>query len=43
VDALRSALIDMSHFGMATDLVVLGAGAVMFTVIGGRLFGKIQA
>ena len=43
VDALRSALIDMSHFGMATDLVVLGAGAVVFTVIGGRLFGKIQA
>ncbi len=42
VDALRGALIDMSHFGMATDLVVLGAAAVMFTVIGGRLFGKIQ-
>ncbi len=43
VDALWSTLIGMSHFGMTTDLLVLVAGAVVFTVIGGRLFGKIQA
>jgi ABC-2 type transport system permease protein len=43
VDALRSALIGMSHFGMVTDLVVLLIGAIVFTVVGGRLFGKIQA
>jgi len=43
VDALRGSLIDMSHFGMMTDLSVLVTGAITFTVIGGRLFGKIQA
>jgi ABC-2 type transport system permease protein len=42
VDALRSTLIGMSHFGVTTDFVVLVAVAIVFTVIGGRLFGKIQ-
>jgi len=42
VDGLRGALIGVSHFGAATDLAVLAAFAVVFTVFGARSFSRIQ-
>jgi ABC-2 type transport system permease protein len=42
VDALRGALINVSHFGIGTDFLVLVISTVVLTVIGGRLFAKIQ-
>jgi len=42
VDGLRVALIGVSHFGMATDLVVLCAVTVVFLAIGTYLFRRIQ-
>jgi ABC-2 type transport system permease protein len=42
VDAMRGTLINMTHFGLGTDLLVLGSGAALFILIGGYLFSKIQ-
>lgn len=43
VDAMRGALINVSHFGLGVDFFVLVIGAIVFTIIGVRLFAKIQA
>ncbi len=42
VDGLRGAFIGQSHFGVATDLAVLGALAVLFLALGARAFSRIQ-
>jgi ABC-2 type transport system permease protein len=42
VDGLRYALAGASSFGVGVDLVVLGAIAAVFSVIGSYLFSKIQ-
>lgn len=42
VDALRTVLIGVTHFGLALDLAVLSVGAVVLLWIGSRLFAKIQ-
>ena len=42
IDGLRGALIDASHFGIATNFVVLGAVAIAFLVFGARSFSRIQ-
>jgi ABC-2 type transport system permease protein len=42
VDGLRSVLIGVTHFGVATDLVILSAFTTVFLSIGGYLFSKIQ-
>jgi ABC-2 type transport system permease protein len=42
IDGLRGALIDVTHFGMATDLAVLGAIACCFLVLGAWSFSRIQ-
>jgi ABC-2 type transport system permease protein len=42
VDGLRSALIGLSHFGMAMDILILSVMAILFLALGGYLFSKIQ-
>jgi ABC-2 type transport system permease protein len=42
VDGLRGAFIGQSHFGVGTDLAVLGALAVCFLALGARAFSRIQ-
>lgn len=42
VDGLRGAWIDQAHFGMATDLAILGILAALFLAIGARAFSRIQ-
>jgi ABC-2 type transport system permease protein len=42
VDALRGTLINTSHFGLDTDLVVLGVLSIVILSIGSYLFSKIQ-
>lgn len=42
VDALRTTLIGVSHFGLAIDALVLFFVACVFLVVGSRLFSKIQ-
>ena len=42
VDGLRSALINVSHFGIMTDLAVLSAVAILLFFVGSRLFSRIQ-
>ncbi len=42
VDAMRSTLIDLTHFGLALDFLVLGIGAALFLAVGGYLFSKVQ-
>lgn len=42
VDGLRGAFIDQSHFGVATDLAVLGVLAAFFLALGARAFSRIQ-
>ena len=42
VDGLRGAFIGQSHFGVATDLAVLGALAALFLALGARAFSRIQ-
>ncbi len=39
---LRGALIGVSHFGVATDLVVLTVVAALFLSMGARAFSRIQ-
>lgn len=42
IDALRGTLINASHFGVATDIGMLGLAAVLFIVLGAYSFSKIQ-
>jgi ABC-2 type transport system permease protein len=42
VDALRTTLIGVSHFGLATDAVVLVFAASVLVFVGSHLFSKIQ-
>lgn len=42
VDGLRSALINVSHFGIVTDLALLSAVAILLFFVGSRLFSRIQ-
>jgi ABC-2 type transport system permease protein len=42
VDGLRGALINVIHFGFATDFLVLGLIVVVLMVVGSYLFSKIQ-
>jgi ABC-2 type transport system permease protein len=42
IDGLRSALIGVSHFGVATDILVLCCVAVVLMVLGSYFFSKIQ-
>ena len=43
VDGMRSALLQQSHFGAATDLVVLGLLAIVLLCVGAWRFSKIEA
>lgn len=42
VDGLRASLLGVSHFGVATDLLALGAATLLFLFIGSYLFSKIE-
>jgi ABC-2 type transport system permease protein len=42
VDGLRASLIDLTHFGMKTDFVMLGAIAVGLLLLGAWRFSKIE-
>lgn len=42
IDGMRSALIGISHLGVALDLAVLGVVAAAFLVLGAWAFSKIQ-
>ena len=42
VDGLRAALSDVSHFGIATDMLILSGIAALFLSIGSYLFSKIE-
>jgi ABC-2 type transport system permease protein len=42
VDGLRGVLTGISHFSVATDLVVLGLLSAGFVALGGFLFSKVQ-
>lgn len=42
IDALRILLINIGHFALATDLVVLSVVTFIFLVLGSYLFSKIQ-
>lgn len=42
VDGLRGAFIDVTHFGVLTDLAILGAVAACFLALGARAFSRIQ-
>lgn len=42
IDGLRETLINVHHFGIATDLLVLGSITAIIMVLGSYLFTKIQ-
>ena len=42
VDALRALLTNASHFGLGLDIVVLSGVTLLFLVIGGYSFSKIE-
>jgi ABC-2 type transport system permease protein len=42
VDGLRGTLINMAHFGLATDFCVLGSIAAFVMLAGAYLFSKIE-
>jgi ABC-2 type transport system permease protein len=42
VDGLRSTLINVSHFGLTTDFIILTVVSILFISIGSYLFSKIQ-
>lgn len=42
VDGLRGALVNIAQFSIITNMAVLGVIAVLFILIGGYLFSKIQ-
>jgi ABC-2 type transport system permease protein len=43
VDLLRGTLISLNHFSLTLDLSVLAVITVIITVVGTKLFSKIQA
>jgi ABC-2 type transport system permease protein len=43
VDAFRTLLIDAGHYGLLIDLSVLGATTLVFLLVGGRFFSRLQA
>jgi len=43
VDALRSTLIGVSHFGIALDALILCSLGAIFLAAGSYLFSRIQA
>jgi ABC-2 type transport system permease protein len=42
VDGLRGALINLTHFGLMTDFLVLSIVSIILIALGGYLFSKIQ-
>ena len=42
VDGLRSTLIGVSHFGLATDTIILSVSAAVLVWVGSHFFSKIQ-
>jgi ABC-2 type transport system permease protein len=42
VDGLRGTLAGVSHFGLATDLAILGLITAALLVVGSYLFSKIE-
>ncbi len=42
VDGLRGTLINLTHFGLMTDFLVLSIACVILITLGGYLFSKIQ-
>jgi len=42
VDGLRASLINGAHFGILTDLGILGAVAILFLVLGSYFFSKME-
>ena len=42
VDGIRAALVDVHHFSVTTDLLVLGSITALIMIIGSYLFSKIQ-
>lgn len=42
VDSLRGSLVNMAHFGLGLDFVVIATGVILLTITGGYLFSKIQ-
>ncbi len=42
IDGLRETLISVHHFGIATDLIVLGSITTFIMIIGSYIFSKIQ-
>lgn len=42
VDALRITLVNISHFGLLTDFMVLGVITVLILIVGSYLFSRIQ-
>jgi len=42
VDAMRYALTLSTHFGLALDIIVLGACVIVLTMLGGYLFSKTE-
>jgi ABC-2 type transport system permease protein len=42
VDALRITLVNISHFGLLTDFLVLGVITVLILIVGSYLFSRIQ-
>lgn len=42
VDAMRGTLINVTHFGLDVDFLVLGISAIVLIAIGGYLFSKVQ-
>ena len=43
VDGLRGTLVNGSHFGLTTDLIVLGTITIAIMAVGSYLFSKIEA
>ncbi len=42
VDALRTTLVNISHFGLVTDFLVLGIMTFLILIVGSYLFSRIQ-
>ncbi len=42
VDALRTVLIGASHYGLELDVVILTVVAIVFLIIGSKMFSRIQ-
>jgi ABC-2 type transport system permease protein len=42
IDGLRGTLIGLTHFGVSTDIAVLGVVAAAFIALGAYAFSRIQ-